>query len=96
MMKLDRKLWRDTNEDPIPRLVHNMALASMGFIPFSALAGACFTLAFCGGTEFINPWQWSLCGGAVSLLIGFMALGCFRLRNTINDRILASSRDVPA
>ena len=87
MMKIDMRIWRDVSDEPTPKLVRNLSLASVGFIPFGALAGACFAVASHGGTTDIAPWQWSLSGIVVSLFLGLMAFGCFRLGKTINSRV---------
>ena len=93
MMKIETRIWRDVSDEPTAKLVRNMTFAAIGFIPFSALAGACFALALRGGTEGIVPWQWLLAGVVVSLFIGLMAVGCVRLSHTIRQRVLEGERE---
>lgn len=86
-MKIETRIWRDVSDEPTANLIRNMAFASLGFIPFSALAGACFAIASRGGTADITPWQWSFGGVVVSLFIGLMAFGSVRMANIITRRI---------
>lgn len=86
-MKIDTRIWRDVSAVPIATLIRNLAKGSVFIAGFGALTGTCFTLAWVGGTEELQPWQWTLCGGMTLCAVIVMVLGGTRMCRIIICRI---------
>ena len=86
-MKFNMNLWRDIDDKPTSRLVRLMAESTVHLVLLGAATGACFALAWVGGTSHTQPWQFIVFGMMLVFGIVVSVLSVFQLRKIITTRL---------
>lgn len=97
-MKFDKNIWqgrRDVGRKPTRDLVQLVSQIARYVTVLGLVAGACFALAWSGGTDYTRSWQFVVFG---SMALFGIAVGCLadsQLTTLIQRRMGNLDEDIP-